>query len=41
LVAEGENLEVARGVRAAAQDGQADRQPQQHIDRRVEHEAGE
>ena len=41
LVAEGENLEVALGVRAAAQDGQADRQPQQHIDRRVEHDAGE
>ena len=41
LVPEGENLEVALGVRAAAQDGQADRQPQQHIDRRVEHEAGE
>src|SRR5216684_2876887 len=37
LVAEGENLKVALGVRATAQDGQADRQPQQHIDRRVEH----
>jgi len=41
LVPEGENLEVALGVRAAGQDGQADRQPQQHRDGRVEHEAGE
>ena len=41
LVAEGENLEVALGIRGAAQDGQIDRQAQQHIDRRVEHEAGE
>ncbi len=41
LVAEGEDLEVALGVRAGAQDGQADGQPQQHIDRRVEHEARE
>ncbi len=41
LVAEGENLKVALGVRATAQYGQADRQPQQHIDRRVEHEAGD
>jgi hypothetical protein len=41
LVAEGENLEVALGVRAAAQDGQVDRQPHQSIDRRVEHKAAE
>ena len=41
LVAEGEDLEVALGVCAGVQDGQTDRQPQQHIDRRVEHEAGE
>src|SRR5260370_4459056 len=35
LAAEGEYLEVALGGGAAWQDGQADRQPQQQIDRRV------
>lgn len=40
LIAESQDLEVALRVRAGRERCEADRQPQQHIDRRVEHEAG-
>ena len=40
LMAESQDLEVALRVRAGRERCEADRQPQHHIDRRVEHEAG-
>ena len=40
LMAESQDLEVALRVRAGRERCEANRQPQQHIDRRVEHEAG-
>ena len=40
-MAMGEDLELALGVRASAEDEQVDSQAQQNIDGRVEHEAAE
>jgi hypothetical protein len=41
LMAEGEDLEVALRVRAGRERSEVDRQPDQHVNERVEQEAGE